>query len=82
MIQTYDIDILTGNIDNMFQTIMKIGFSVSLFLLVFWNIVNLFIWLFGAKKKSEKAIKFGIRNFVLSLILIIFILIIPLLIMK
>ena len=34
MIQTYDIDILTGNIDNMFQTIMKIGFSVSLFLLV------------------------------------------------
>lgn len=61
----------------MFQNIMKIGFTISVILLTIWIISSLLIWLFGAKKKSEKAIKFGIKNFIISLVLIIIILAIP-----
>lgn len=77
MIPTYDIDNLTGGLDIMFQNVMKVGFIISIILSTFWLIVSLLIWLFGAKKKSEKAIKFGIRNFIITLVFIIIILAIP-----
>ena len=35
---------------------------------------------FGAKKKSETAIKFGIKNFIITLVLILIVLTIPVLI--
>ena len=46
MIPTYDVNNLTGNLDSMFQNIMKIGFNISIVLLAFWIIVSLLIWLF------------------------------------
>lgn len=79
MIPTYDVNNLTGNLDAMFQNIMKIGFIISVVLLTIWIIISLLIWLFGARKKSEKAIKFGIKNFIIALVLTLIILAIPLL---
>ena len=79
MIPTYNIENLTGGLDIMFQNVMRIGFTITIILLAIWIIVSLLIWLFGAKKKSEKAIKFGIKNFIISLVLIIIILAIPML---
>lgn len=79
MIPTYNIDNLTGGLDIMFQNVMRIGFTISIILLSFWIILSLLIWLFGAKKKSEKAIKFGIKNFIITLVSLIIILVVPIL---
>lgn len=79
MIPVYNIDNLTGGLDIMFQNTMRIGFTVTIILLVIWIIASLLIWLFGAKKKSEKAIKFGIRNSIVTLVLIVIILLVPIL---
>lgn len=79
MIPTYDVNNLTGNLDTIFQNIMKIGFIISVVLLTIWIIISLLIWLFGARKKSEKAIKFGVKNFIIALVLTLIILAIPLL---
>lgn len=79
MIPTYNIENLTGGLDIMFQNVMRIGFTITIILLTIWIIFSLLIWLFGARKKSEKAIKFGIKNFIISLVLIIIILAIPIL---
>lgn len=51
MIPTYDVNNLTGNLDTMFQNIMKIGFIISIVLLTIWIIVSLLIWLFRSQKK-------------------------------
>ncbi len=77
MIQTYNIKNLTGGLDLMFQNIMKISFTVTISILTIWIILSLLIWLFGAKKKSEKAIKFGMKNFGITLLLIVLVLIVP-----
>lgn len=79
MIPTYNIENLTGGLDIMFQNVMRIGFTITIILLAIWIIFSLLIWLFGARKKSEKAIKFGIKNFIISLVLIFIILAIPIL---
>lgn len=64
MIPTYDVNNLTGNLDTMFQNIMRTGFIIAVVLLTIWIVISLLIWLFGVRKKSEKAIKFGIKNFI------------------
>lgn len=79
MIPTYDIENLTGGLDVMLQDTMRLGFIVSIIILAVWIILSLLIWYFGANKKSEKMIKFGIRNFIITLVLIIMILIVPIL---
>lgn len=50
MIPTYDVNNLTGNLDTMFQNVMKIGFVISIVLLTIWIIVSLLIWLFRSQK--------------------------------
>lgn len=79
MIPTYNIENITGGLDIMLQNVMRIGFTVSIILLTIWSIVSLLVWCFGAKKKSEKAIKFGIKNFIITLVLILMILSVPIL---
>lgn len=79
MIPTYDIGNLTGGLDIMFQNVMRIGFTITIILLTIWIILSLLVWLFGAKKKSEKAIKFGIKNFIISVVLVIIVLVTPML---
>lgn len=43
MIPTYDVNNLTGNLDIMFQNIMRIGFTISIVLFTIWIIVSLLI---------------------------------------
>ena len=57
MIPTYDVNNLTGNLDAMFQNMMKIGFKVSIILLTIWIIVSLLIWLFRSQKEVRKSNK-------------------------
>ena len=77
MIQTYNIQNITGGLDKVFNNFMRISFTAVIILLTIWIIISLLIWLFGAKKKSEKAIKWGIKKFIITLVLIIIILSVP-----
>lgn len=77
MIQTYNIQNITGGLDKVFNNFMRISFTAVIIVLTIWIIISLLIWLFGAKKKSEKAIKWGIKNFIITLVLIIIILSVP-----
>ncbi len=51
MIPTYDIDNLTGNLDTVFQNVMRIGFIITIVLLTIWIISSLLIWLFRSQKE-------------------------------
>ena len=63
MIPTYDMDSITGNLDIMFQNIMKIGFIFSISLLTIWMIVSLVIWLFRSQKEVRKSNKIWNKEF-------------------
>ncbi len=63
MIPTYDVNNLTGNLDSMFQNMMKIGFVISIILLTIWIIVSLLIWLFRSQKKIRKSNKIWNKEF-------------------
>ena len=63
MIPTYDLNNLTGNLDTMFQNIMKIGFIVSVVLLTIWIIVSLLIWLFRSQEAIRKSNKIWNKEF-------------------
>ncbi len=63
MIPTYDVNNLTGNLDTMFQNMMKIGFGISIVLLTIWIIVSLLIWLFRSQKKVRKSNKIWNKEF-------------------
>ena len=63
MIPTYDIDSITGNLDTMFQNIMKVGFIFSISLLTIWMIVSLVIWLFRSQKEVRKSNKVWNKEF-------------------
>ena len=51
MIPTYNLENLTGNLDEMFQKLMQLTFFSVLILLVIWIIVSLLIWLFRSQEK-------------------------------
>lgn len=63
MIPTYDVNNLTGNLDTMFQNMMKIGFEISIVLLTIWIIVSLLIWLFRSQKEVRKSNKIWNKEF-------------------
>lgn len=63
MIPTYDVNNLTGNLDTMFQNMMKIGFIISIVLLTIWIIVSLLIWLFRSQKEVRKSNKIWNKEF-------------------
>lgn len=64
MIPTYDVNNLTGNLDTMFQNMMKIGFVISIVLLTIWIIVSLLIWLFRSQKEIWKSNKIWNKEFI------------------
>lgn len=51
MIPTYDVNNLTGNLDIIFQNVMRIGFNIAITILTFWIIVSLLIWLFRSQEE-------------------------------
>jgi len=57
MIPTYDINNLTGNLDVMFQNVMRVAFTISIILLTIWIILSLLIWLFRSQTSIRKSNK-------------------------
>ncbi len=77
MIEPYNLNSNSENLDTMMNGLLEKGFFFIVIVLAILIIVSLIVWFVGAKIKSEKATKMGLRNFILSLIVEVFILLIP-----
>lgn len=77
MIEPYNLNSNSENLDTMMNSLLEKGFFFIVIVLAILIIVSLIVWFVGAKIKSEKATKMGLRNFILTLILEVFILAIP-----
>ena len=77
MIEPYNLNSNSENLNVMMNGLLEKGFFFILIVLAILIIVSLIVWFVGAKIKSEKATKMGLRNFILTLILEVFILAIP-----
>lgn len=77
MIEPYNLNSNSENLDVMMNSLLEKGFFFIVIVLAILIIVSLIVWFVGAKIKSEKATKMGLRNFILTLILEVFILAIP-----
>ena len=77
MIEPYNLNSNSENLDTMMNGLLEKGFFFIVIVLAILIIVSLIVWFVGAKIKSEKATKMGLRNFILTLILEVFILAIP-----
>ncbi len=77
MIEPYNLNSNSENLNVMMNGLLEEGLFVIVIVLAILIIVSLIVWFVGAKIKSEKATKMGLRNFILSLIVEVFILLIP-----
>ena len=77
MIEPYNLNSNSENLNVMMNGLLEKGFFFIVIVLAILIIVSLIVWFVGAKIKSEKLTKLGLRNFILSLIVEIFILLIP-----
>ena len=77
MIEPYNLNSNSENLNVMMNGLLEKGFFFIVIVLAILIIVSLIVWLVGAKIKSEKATEMGLRNFILTLILEVFILAIP-----
>ena len=57
MIPTYDLENLTGGLDNVFQNVMRICVTATIVLLTIWMLLSLLIWLFRSQKEIRKSNK-------------------------
>lgn len=78
MIEPYNIN--NSGLNSMMNNFMEKSFFFIIIFITIWIFSSLIIWLVGAKIKSEKTIKLGLKNFMLSIVIQIFVLAIPLLI--
>ena len=76
MIEPYNLD-TNNNLNQMLGNMMENAFFFLIILFAVWIFVSLIIWLFGSRIKSEKVIKFGMKNLIISALIQIFILAIP-----
>lgn len=76
MIEPYNLD-TNNNLNQMLGNMMENAFFFLIILFTVWIFVSLIIWLFGSRIKSEKVIKFGMKNLIISALIQIFILVIP-----
>ena len=77
MIEPYNLNSNSENLNVMMNGLLEKGFFFIVIVLAILIIVSLIVWFVGSKIKSEKATKMGLRNFILTLILEVFILAIP-----
>ena len=75
MIEPYNLQ--NEGLTIIFKNLLKNTFYITTSFIVLWICISLIIWLVGSKIKSEKIIKFGIKSFITSLLLILFTLLIP-----
>jgi len=77
MIESYDLDEAIGQIEGTLQVIGQWAYLITIGILILWLIINLYVWKFGASKKSERFIKAGIRNSLMSVVLLVITIIAP-----
>ena len=77
LIEPYNLNSNSANLDIMMNSLLEKGFFFIVIVLAILIIVSLVVWFVGAKIKSEKATKMGLKNFILTLIVEVFILSIP-----
>lgn len=63
MIPVYDVNNLTGNLDEVFQNLMRISFGISIVILAIFLIVSLLVWLFRSQEKIRKSNKIWNKKF-------------------
>ncbi len=78
MIEPYQLE--SSNLNLMLGNMMEKAFFFLIILLTIWIFVSLTIWVFGAKIKSEKTIKLGVKSFIMSIGIQIGVLAIPVLV--
>lgn len=78
MIEQYNLE--NSNLSAILNNIMENTFFYLIMLLTICIFFSLTIWLIGAKIKSEKTIKFGIKSFIISILIQVLVLVIPFLI--
>ena len=88
MIEPYQLE--SSNLNLMLGNMMEKAFffliivfrmqNIFAIILTIWIFVSLTIWVFGAKIKSEKTIKLGVKSFIMSIGIQIGVLAIPVLV--
>ena len=63
MIPTYDVNNITGNLDIIFQNMMRVCFIFSVVILTIWLVASLLIWLFRGQKEIRKSNKIWNKKF-------------------
>lgn len=63
MIPTYDVNNITGNLEIIFQNMMRVCFIFSVVVLTIWLVASLLIWLFRCQKEIRKSNKIWNKKF-------------------
>ena len=80
MIELYDVNDLNITSNVSFDGVLKTFFVSSVIIMTIIILTSLIVWMIGTKVKSEKAIKFGVKSSIISIVMQIILLIIPILI--
>lgn len=51
MIPVYEVNNLTGNLDGIFQNLMRVSFGIAIGIISVYLIVSLLVWLFRSQKE-------------------------------
>lgn len=77
LIEPYNLNGNSENLDAIMNNFLEKGFFFIVIVLAILITASLIIWFVGAKIKSEKITKMGLRNFIITLIIEVCILAIP-----
>lgn len=80
MIELYDVNDINIGSNLSFDSMFKNAFMFAVIIMAISIIVSLLVWFIGARIKSEKAIKFGIKSFIVSATMQLILLAIPIII--
>lgn len=80
MIELYDVNDINLGSNLSFDSLFKNAFMFAVIIIAISIVISLVIWLIGARIKSEKAIKFGIKSFIIAATMQIILLAIPIVI--
>lgn len=76
MIKPYNLE-ANSSMNLILGNMMKNTFFFLIIFITIWIFISLIIWQFGSRIKSEKTIKFGIKNLAISIFIEFFTLLIP-----
>jgi len=80
MIELYDVNDINIGSNLSFDSMFKNAFMFAVIVMAISIIVSLIVWFIGARIKSEKAIKFGIKSFIVAATMQLILLVIPIII--